>query len=104
MKQSPTCNSESALTFPDPFFSCQDLLLCNSSPETFKIQTIMLVFTQGLKITVEGITDHSPIPKPREGPFPLSWDVFAASFQNELVCSMSVQVLWKAYVKMELEV
>lgn len=63
------------------------------------------MFLQGLEITVEGITDNSKIPRPtRKWLSPLCWDVFAVGLQDLLVGPMSVQVLSKAYAKMELEV
>lgn len=64
----------------------------------------MFVFTQGLKMTVEEITDNSKIPKPRKWPFLLCWHVFEASYQDLLLDFVAVQVLCKANVKMELEV
>lgn len=70
MKQSHAYNSEKVPWDPGPFFLllCQDLLLCNSNPETFTMQNVEVVFTQGLQITVEGVTNNSKIPKQQSDP------------------------------------
>lgn len=83
--------TQSALTFPDPFFFFfYHVMVSNSSPETLKMQTTVLMFPQGFESTVEWITDNGKIPQlTRRWPFPLCWDVFAASVQDFLVESVS---------------
>ena len=100
MKESHVCNSKC----PDLSWPLYHVMVSNSSPETLKMQTTVLMFPQGFESTVQWITDNSKIPQlTRRWPFPLCWDVFAASVQDFLVESVSSGSLKRRSVRDWLE-